>query len=324
MHVNNLVTAGKYFAVITGELVLLFIVISFLVGLIQQLVPDETMKRILGKPHHGLGNILGAAFGALTPFCSCSTIPILVGLLNGGAPFGASMSFLLASPVLNPVIIGLFLTLFGWRVTLLYGVITFVLAVLGGAVWERLGLASEVKNLKGDNVISAGTCCAQPLSARAQAIDIDIDLPLEMPSNTAWDKIKPKLLGAAQDAWVLFRQVLPYLLIGAGIGAFIYGFVPTGWVTRVAGPGNPLAVPVAAIVGIPMYIRAETIIPIGVTLMKKGMALGTVAALIIGGAGASIPELALLAAIFRPRLVAAFVATVFIIAVTTGFILNAL
>jgi len=324
MQVNNLVTAGKYFAVITGELILLFIGISFLVGLIQQLVPDETMRRVLGKPHHSLGNILGAAFGALTPFCSCSTIPILVGLLNGGAPFGASMSFLLASPVLNPVIIGLFLTLFGWRVTLLYGVITFVLAVLGGAVWERLGLASEVKNLKGDNVISAGTCCAQPLSARAQAIDIDIDLPLEMPSNTAWDKIKPKLLGAAQDAWVLFRQVLPYLLIGAGIGAFIYGFVPTGWVTRVAGPGNPLAVPVAAIVGIPMYIRAETIIPIGVTLMKKGMALGTVAALIIGGAGASIPELALLAAIFRPRLVAAFVATVFIIAVTTGFILNAL
>jgi preprotein translocase subunit SecG len=130
---NNLATTAKFFVMILGELTLLFIGISFLVALIQQFVPDEKMREVLGKPKRGLGNILGAAFGALTPFCSCSTIPILVGLLSSGAPFGASMSFLLASPILNPIIIGLFLVLFGWKVTVVYGVVTFALAAVGGA-----------------------------------------------------------------------------------------------------------------------------------------------------------------------------------------------
>ncbi|MDH7578733.1 MAG: permease [Bacillota bacterium] len=317
MQLNNLLTAGRYFLVITGELILLFVGITFLVGLIQQLVPEEKTREVLGKPRRGLGNIIGAAFGALTPFCSCSTIPILVGLLNSGAPFGASISFLLTSPVLNPVILGLFLTLFGWRVTFTYGIITFILAAAGGALWERLGLASEVKKV---DLASnpAGSCCAGACCAQMETIPLDL-----FTQNTGlWEKIKPKIKGAAAQARTLFFQVLPYLLLGAGIGAFIYGFVPAAWIAKIAGPQNPFAVPVAAIVGIPMYIRAETIIPIGLTLMQKGMALGTVAALIIGGAGASIPELTLLAAIFRPRLVAAFMITILFIAVAAGFTFN--
>jgi len=323
VNLNNLVVAGRYFLVITGELVLLFIGITFLVGLIQQFVPDKKMREVLGKPRRGLGNIIGAAFGALTPFCSCSTIPILVGLLNSGAPFGASMSFLLASPVLNPVILGLFLTLFGWRVTLVYGIVTFILAAVGGAVWERLGLAGHVKKVglaKENSPSFGGVCCATACCSQMEEIPVD----LFSENLTRWGRLKPKLAGAAAQARALFVQVLPYLIIGAGIGAFIYGFIPSAWITQIAGPNNPFAVPVAAIVGIPMYIRAETIIPIGITLQQKGMALGTVAALIIGGAGASIPEVSLLAAILRPRLVAAFVITIFFIAIATGFIFNAL
>lgn len=334
MHLNNLATAGQYFLVILAELILLFIGISFLVGLIQQFVPDEKIRAVLGKPKRGLGNILGAAFGALTPFCSCSTVPILVGLLNSGVPFGSCMSFLLASPVLNPIIIGLFLALFGWRVTLVYAVITFILAAAGGAVWERIGLASEVKEL---GLVSTASCCSTSCcgteeldlgnsgSGCCETLELNLDDLEDLTSeqgSSKWEEIKPKFKGAAIQAWALFRQVFFYLVLGTAIGAVIYGFIPSAWIVKVAGPQNPFAVPVAAVIGIPMYIRAETIIPIGLTLMKKGMALGTVAALIIGGAGASIPEVTLLASMFKPKLLAAFVITIFIVAITTGFTFN--
>ena len=332
---NNLATTAKFFVMILGELILLFIGISFLVALIQQFVPDEKMREVLGKPKRGLGNILGAAFGALTPFCSCSTIPILVGLLSSGAPFGASMSFLLASPILNPIIIGLFLVLFGWKVTVVYGVVTFALAAVGGAVWERMGMADQVKDLAH---VQTSNCCStscyeteeietNPTAGCCETLELDLsdleDLSGDSMASSKWEKLKPKLRDAGRQAMALFRQVFPYLVLGTAIGAVIYGFIPSAWIVKVAGKNNPFAVPVAALIGIPMYIRAETIIPIGLTLMKKGMALGTVAALIIGGAGASIPEVTLLASIFRPRLVAAFVITIFVIAVAAGLTFNA-
>ncbi len=295
--VNNLVTAGKYFLLIAGELLLLFIGISFLIALLQEFVSEETIKRFLTKPKKWLGNILGAALGAATPFCSCSTIPILVGLLNGGAPFGASMSFLISSPLLNPVILILFLTMMGWKFTLLYGIITFILAVLIGAAWERMGLASTYKNVR----IQYG-CCAEGGSEVG---------PLTK---------KEKVRRAGMQTWGLFIQVVPYLIIGAAIGSFIYGFVPEQFIIKVAGPGNLFAIPVAAVIGIPMYIRVETMIPIASVLLAKGMSLGAILALIIGGAGASIPELTLLASIFKPRLVATFAVTILAVAMLTGCI----
>lgn len=321
MQLNNLSTTVHYFLVISTELILLFLGISFLVGLIQELIPDEKMRDILSKPRKIVGNILGAFFGALTPFCSCSTIPILVGLLNSGAPFGASMSFLLTSPVLNPVIIGLFFSLFGWQITLSYSIVVFTLAVLGGLIWEKLGLEKDIKDL---GLVDTSTCCCSASNSCCGTPEIQyIDLSMIDKQKTFWEgTLKPRLTGAAQKAWALFRQVFPYLLIGAGIGALIYGFVPSEWVIRAAGPQNNFAVPVAAILGIPMYIRAETIIPIGMTLINKGMATGTVTALIIGGAGASIPEVTLLASIFRPRLVIVFVLTILMIAISTGFLFN--
>lgn len=321
MQLNSLTATLRYFLLISGELILLFVGISFLVGLIQEFIPDEKMRKVLGKPRKIVGNILGATFGALTPFCSCSTIPILVGLLNSGAPFGASMSFLLTSPVLNPIIIGLFWSLFGWQLTLAYSLLVFVLAVLGGWIWEKLGLVEDIKDL---GLVNTSNCCCSTASSCCSTPEIQyIDLSALNKEPDFWkDTLKPKLIGAGQKAWALFRQVFPYLLIGAGIGALIYGFVPADWVTKVAGPQNAFAVPIAAVVGIPMYIRAETIIPIGITLINKGMATGTVVALIIGGAGASIPEVTLLASIFRTRLVVAFVLTVLIIATITGYVFN--
>ena len=294
---NNLSVAANYFVEIAVELTVLFIGITFLVGLIQEYVSDETIKKAMGGRHKVVGSILGAGFGALTPFCSCSTIPMLLGMLNAGVPFAAAMAFLFSSPLLNPVIISLFVILLGWKVASLYFAVTFVATIIISLLLDGLGFASQVKSA----AVIRGSCdCQQATDARS------------------------RIQRSARFAFSLFRQLIPYLLIGAGIGAFIHGFVPTEIVSRLAGPNNPLAVPVAAIVGIPLYIRAETMIPIGLALIEKGMSVGAVLALIIGGAGASIPELALLSAIFKKRLLSAFVVTVFVIAVTAGYLANLL
>jgi uncharacterized membrane protein YraQ (UPF0718 family) len=291
MELNTLAETLRFFFIILAELVVLFIGISFLVGLLQEYVPASTIRRILAG-RRGQGNVMGATLGALTPFCSCSTVPITVGLLNAGAPFGATMSFLLASPLVNPVILGLFLVTFGWRITTLYAVICFFLAVILGAVWERIGLAAYVRRVR---VIGGHESPDGPTDVRS------------------------RMRRAFAGAWTQFRSVLPYLVIGVAIGSFIYGFVPSDWIVRVAGSQNPAAIPVAAAIGIPLYIRVETMVPIAAVLLQKGMSLGAIMALIIGGAGVSIPEVSLLASIFKPRLLSAFVLTILVVAVVAGY-----
>jgi len=289
--VANLITAGQFFVVIAGELVLLFVGITFLVGLLQTYIPEERIRSVLAGRRQGVGNIIGAGFGALTPFCSCSTIPILLGLLDIGVPFGICMSFLLASPLLNPVILALLVALVGVVPTAIYAALTFTAAVVLGALLGRLGYARYVKDVM--------------VEGRPEPCDCN-------------SSHGTRIRGAFSFAVSLFRQMLPYLLLGAGIGAFIYGFIPEDLIVAVAGPDNPLAIPVAAVIGVPMYIRAETLIPISAVLLEKGMGIGAVMALIIGGAGASIPEVTLLAAIFDRRLLAAFVVIILGVAVLAG------
>ncbi len=292
---NNLAVAANFFLEIAVELIVLFIGITFLVGLIQEYVPDETIKRALGGRHRILGSFLGAGFGALTPFCSCSTIPLLLGMLNAGVPFASAMAFLFASPLLNPVIVSLFIILLGWKTALLYFAVTFLASIVIGLVLDSLGFASQVKSV----AAVRGCCDCKPA-----------------------EDAKSRVQRSARFAFSLFRQLVPYLLLGAGIGAFIHGFVPTEMISSIAGAGNPFAVPVAAIIGVPIYIRAETMIPIGLALIEKGMSTGAVLALVIGGAGASIPELTLLSAIFKRKMLAAFVLTIITIAVAVGYLAN--
>jgi len=294
---NNLAVAVNFFLEIAAELIILFIGITFLVGLIQEYVSDETIKRALGGRHKILGSILGAGFGALTPFCSCSTIPLLLGMLNAGVPFASAMAFLFASPLLNPVIVSLFIILMGWKTTALYFAVTFVGAVAIGLLLDSLGFSDQVKS-----VAAVRSCCDCQQATDARS----------------------RMQRSAGFAISLFLQLMPYLLIGAGIGAFIHGFVPTEIISRLAGSDNPVAIPVAAIIGIPIYIRAETMIPIGMALIEKGMSVGAVLALVIGGAGASIPELTLLSAIFRRKMLSAFVLTILAIALAAGYLANLL
>jgi uncharacterized membrane protein YraQ (UPF0718 family) len=298
---NNLVNTLEYFLLITAELTLLFLGISLIVALLLTYIPQEKLRQWLTR--RGVwGNVLGAVVGSLTPFCACSTIPMTLGMLNAGAPFGPIMSFVIASPLLNPIIISMVWALMGIKACLLYFAVTFVGSILFGIGLEKMGGAHFVKRVR-----LKPSCCGGP-----------------QPSEAEPATFSQRLKTAASSAWDDFRSVLIYLLIGVAIGAAIYGYIPQDLVTNLAGPGNPFAIPIAAIIGVPLYIRAETAIPIGLALAQKGMSMGAVMALIIGGAGMAIPEMAMLASIFRKRLVAAMVVVIWTTAVVAGYLFNAI
>lgn len=300
---DTLLHAAKTFLFLFGELFALFIGISFIVALLQIYISQDKIKRVLTTPRKGVNSILGAALGAVTPFCSCSTIPVLVGLFKSGAPFSGVISFLLTSPILNPAIIALLLAFFGVKATVVYSVFTFTFAVLMGLVLDKLGFEKEIKNVSVKGGHQDG-------------------LTWEKLQGTFWQKQGVAFKASLKDAFSLFRGVVFYLLLGAGIGAFIYEFVPTDILANFAGANNIWAVPLAAALGVPMYIRTETMIPIASILIGKGVAPGVMIALILGGAGASIPEVSLLSSIFTKKMVVTFVISIFFVATVTGYIFN--
>lgn len=299
---NTLLETLRYFVLITVELIALFLLISALVEIILMYVPEEKIRKKLSGA--GIfGNIITAGFGALTPFCACSTIPMTVGFLNAGVPFGSAISFLIASPLLNPIILGMLGAMVGIKAMAAYFVIAFSCSVLFGVLLERLGAQRYVKNVR----LKPATCCAG-----GEVVD-KRSLPF-----------RGKVKAAFAGAWGSLRPIMGYLLIGVALGAGIYGYMPQDFVMKIAGPDNPFAIPVAAVLGIPLYIRAETAIPIGLALMGKGMSIGAVIALIIGGAGMAIPEMTMLASIFKNRLVAMIVLVIFLTAVVSGCLFNIL
>ena len=299
---NTLLDTLWYFCYITVELVVLFILITALVEIILMYIPQEKISRKIEKAGF-LGNVISAGFGALTPFCACSTIPMTVGFLNAGVPFGATMSFLIASPLLNPIIIAMLGALVGVKAMLIYGAIAFTCSIFFGWGLQKVD-AQYVKNVR----LKKQSCC----SADESSIDRK-QLP--------WSQ---KIALSLRAGWDTLRPIIWYLIIGVALGAVIYGYMPSDWVLKIAGPDDPLAVPVAAIIGVPLYIRAETAIPIGVALMGKGMSIGAVIALVIGGAGMAIPEMSMLASIFKKKLVAMIVTVIFLTAVISGYLFNVL
>lgn len=301
---NTLIETLQYFVLITIELIALFMFISALVEIILMYVPEEKIRKKLSGAGM-LGNIIAAGFGALTPFCACSTIPMTVGFLNAGVPFGSTMSFLIASPLLNPIIIGMLGAMVGVKAMVAYFVIAFLCSVIFGFIMEKMGMQKYVKNVR----LKPTSCCS---GGGHENID-KRSLPF-----------KEKLKLAFSSAWGSLRPIMGYLLIGVALGAGIYGYMPQDFVMKIAGPDNPFAIPVAAVLGIPLYIRAETAIPIGLALMGKGMSIGAVISLIIGGAGMAIPEMTMLASIFKKKLVAMIVLVIFLTAVISGYLFNIL
>ncbi|MCM1515587.1 MAG: permease [Paraprevotella sp.] len=296
---NTLVDTLEYFVFITCELIVLFMLISVAVEIVLMYISQEKIRKWLSG-RGILGNVMAAGFGALTPFCACSTIPMTVGFLNAGVPFGSTMSFLIASPLLNPIIIGMLGAMVGVKEMAAYFVIAFIASVVFGVILEKTGMQKYVKNVRLKNGHEGN-----------------------VKNRRAWP-LKRKLREAFVSAWGSLRSIMGYLLIGVALGAGIYGYIPQDFVLQIAGPDNLFAIPIAAVLGIPLYIRAETAIPIGVALMTKGMSIGTVIALIIGGAGMAIPEMTMLASIFRRKLVATIVTVIFLTAVIAGYLFNTL
>lgn len=234
---NTLIDTLRYFVLITIELIALFVFISALVEIILMYVPEEKIRRRLSGAGV-FGNIVAAGFGALTPFCACSTIPMTVGFLNAGVPFGSTMSFLIASPLLNPIILGMLGAMVGIKAMIAYFVIAFLCSILFGILLEKIGAQKYVKNVR----LKPASCCA----GSHEVVDKH---SLPFPS---------KLKVAFAGAWDSLRPIMGYLLVGVALGAGIYGYMPQDFVMKVAGPDNPFAIPVAAVLGIPLYIRAET------------------------------------------------------------------
>lgn len=339
------------FAFLATELIILFLAISYIVGILQDFLTPEKIQSILSSKK-GKGYFIAALLGSITPFCSCSTIPFLKGLLRARAGFGPMMVFLFASPLLNPVIIGLFVVTFGWQVALFYFVMAMTVSVMAGYIIETLGFERYVKpeayeaittpscstsSCSGSSSIevpiksssssettpvTANISCCSDKTAKT-APDVQVSCCSADGSATATiveHKTPNRWIRIWQSTWKDFKQVFPYLMLGIAIGAFIYGFIPTELIAKYAGDAKWYAIPVAAIIGIPLYIRAEAVIPLSAALVQKGMALGSVMALIIGSAGASLTEVILLKSIFKNQMIAAFLFVILTMAVGAGYL----
>jgi uncharacterized membrane protein YraQ (UPF0718 family) len=303
--------ALNMFIYLAIELTILFLVISYLVGVLQEYITVERVQQTLSSKN-GKGYVVAALLGAITPFCSCSTIPFLKGLLRARASFGPLLVFLFASPLLNPIVIGLLVVTFSAGVALFYFTIALVVSVTAGFVLEKLGFERYVRD---DAYSQSITSCAGKATTEPGALIVKNDVKKAelAPSPNRWLRIW-------HATWKDFKQTLPYLLMGISIGAFIYGFVPTELIVEYAGQNKWYAIPVAAVIGIPLYIRASAIIPLSAGLVQKGMALGSVMALIIGSAGASLTEVILLKSIFKIQMIAAFLFVVLTMAMMAGYL----
>lgn len=344
------------FAFLAAELIILFLAISYIVGVLQEFLTPEKIQSILSS-RNGKGYIVAALLGAITPFCSCSTIPFLKGLLRARAGFGPMMVFLFGSPLLNPVIIGLFVVTFGWKVAAFYFLIAMTVSVVAGYVLEKLGFEKYVKP-EAYQAVENSSCKAsreerKPIKTEANSCSPkaacgEPTLPVAAQSTCCSTNAEPKIKvsGCGPDGsatatlieskqpsrwmniwlstWKDFKQVFPYLMLGIAIGSFIYGFIPTELIVEYAGAGKWYAIPVAAVIGIPLYIRAEAVIPLSAALVQKGMALGSVMALIIGSAGASLTEVILLKSIFKNQMIVAFLTVILGMAIGAGFLYSVL
>lgn len=331
-----LTNASEMFVFLAVELSLLFLVISLAVSLIRQKIPDTKIQAMLGA-RKGRGYVIAALLGALTPFCSCSTIPMLRGLLSAKAGFGPTLTFLFVSPLLNPIIIGLMWVTFGLKVTLLYIFIAAIVSVISSVLLNKYGFERYVIDAQDGKNSSCSTGCTTSEKTFKSINKVEDISPKDhnklccntqpVKSNSACclnnspTSVSPsKLKLAWNEAWQQFKDVFPYLLFSVLIGSFIYGFIPTEWIASHASGDNMLAIPLSAIIGIPLYIRAEAVIPLASVLMTKGMGLGAIMALIIGSAGASLTEVILLKSIFKTPMIVAFLSVILGMAIAMGYI----
>ena len=290
--------ALNFFLYDTMKVFLLLTVIIFVVAIIRSFFPPERARKLLSHRRAYVGNFLAACLGIVTPFCSCSAIPLFIGFVEAGLPLGVTFSFLIASPTVNEVALVMLWGLFGWRIALLYTATGVTLAFFGGIIIGKL----KLEHLVEDYIYQI------KIGESAQIVP-------------TW---KERLSYARAYTKDILRRVWLFVLIGIGVGAWIHGYVPMDFVLKYAGPGNPFAVIVAVLIGIPLYSNAAGAIPIVQALVEKGLPMGTALAFMMSIVAISTPELIILRKVIKPKLIAIFTGIVAVSIIIIGYLFNAI
>ncbi len=290
----------QFFFYDTVKILLLLSGIIFLVTVLRSFMSVERTRSLLGGKREGVGNVLAASLGVVTPFCSCSAVPAFIGFVAAGVPLGVTMSFLIASPLINEIAIALLLGLFGPGPTALYVGSGLVNAVVSGFVIGRLRLEKWVEPFVFETKL------------RGKSIDPSRGL-------TWADRVE---LGITEVVSIV-QKIWPFLLVGIGLGAVIHGWAPEDFFARYAGRGNPFGVLLAVAIGVPLYSNAAGVLPLVEALYAKGLPMGTLLAFMMATVALSVPELIILRRVLKPRLIAVFVGVTSLGIVVTGYLFNA-
>ena len=278
------------------KITVLLCVLIYLISYIQSYFPPERSREIMGRFHGIRANCIAALLGTVTPFCSCSSIPLFIGFTSAGLPLGVTFSFLISSPMVDLGSLVLLMSIFGAKVAVIYVVLGLVIAVTGGTLIEKLHMESQVEEF----------------IRKASAVDI------ASPTLTQ----KERLVYAKEQVEETFKKVFPYILIGVGIGAVIHNWIPESWVVTVLGSNNPFGVILATVIGIPMYADIFGTIPIAEALLAKGAQLGTVLAFMMGVTTLSLPSMVMLRKAVKPKLLGVFIAVCAAGIIVVGYLFN--
>ena len=280
------------------KIMILLGVLIFCISYIQSFFPPQRTKKILGRFRGLWANCLGALLGTITPFCSCSSIPLFIGFTTAGLPLGVTFSFLISSPMVDLGSLVLLMSIFGWKVAIVYVMLGLVIAVLGGTLIEKLRLEDEVEEF----------------------IRLARGIEMQQVELTSRDRIEY----AAEQVASTVRKVYPYILLGVGIGAVIHNWIPEQWVIGLLGGGNPFGVIIATIAGVPMYADIFGTIPIAEALLAKGAQLGVVLSFMMGVTTLSLPSMIMLRKAIRPKLLGTFIAICTVGIIIVGYVFNAM
>lgn len=293
-----LASSVNFFVYDTIKVTLMLAVIVFAIAIVRSFITPKKVKKWVAGRTEGVGNVVAALLGIPTPFCSCSAVPLFIGFVESGVPLGITFSFLIASPLINEVAAAMLLAMFGWQIALIYIVSGLIIAILAGIIIGRLHLESEVEDF------------VWKCKMHDQA---------EKPM-TWMDRI---IFGISESKSITLT-VLPYIIIGIAVGAVIHGYAPADFLASIAGPDNPFAVPVAVLIGIPLYSNAAGMIPIMEVLTAKGMAMGTALAFMMSVIGLSLPEMVILRKVIKIKLILIFAGILFVSFTLTGYLFNAI
>lgn len=293
---SNIVASIQFFIYDVIKITILLCVLIFIISYIQSYFPPERSKQILGRFHGIKANIISALLGTVTPFCSCSSIPLFIGFTSAGLPLGVTFSFLISSPMVDLGSLVLLMSIFGSKIALTYVIVGLVIAVVGGTIIEKLHMEKYVEEF----------------IMKSKSVDISSpDLTKQERIEYAKDQVKET-----------FKKVFPYILIGVGIGAFIHNWIPQSWIQGLLGGNNPFGVILATLVGIPMYADIFGTIPVAEALLAKGALLGTVLSFMMAITTLSLPSLIMLKKAVKPKLLTLFIIICILGIIIVGYLFN--